>query len=199
MGNSTAMVALGFCLAFSIVTHAFGQAAPGTGATPAPPPPAAPPAASPAPAPDRTTASFGDWVLRCDRRPDVTPPQRFCELGQTVQRQGDAGPQAQIALGRVLPGDPLRLTLLLPINVGLEKAPKLSGDQVSLDLAWARCLPSGCFANAAVPGDLLARLRSVKDAGRVEYRDGTGRDVTLPISFRGFDEAYEALRIENAK
>lgn len=193
------MAALGFCLAFAISTQAYGQAAPGTGSTPAPPPPAEKPAVVQAPAPDRTTASFGDWVLRCDRRTDATPSQRVCELAQTVQRQGDAGPQAQIALGRILPSDPLRLTLLLPINVSFEKAPRLSGDQVSVDLTWARCLPSGCFANAPAPGDLLARLRAVKDAGRVEYRDGTGRDVTLPISFRGFSEAFDALAAENTK
>ena len=122
--NWSTLVALGFCLAFS--TLAFGQAAPKPGTVPVPPP-----AAAPAPAPDRTTASFGDWVLRCDRRADTTPPQRFCELGQTVQRQGDAGPQAQLALGRILPTDPIRITLLLPINVAFEKGPKLIGDTSS--------------------------------------------------------------------
>lgn len=196
--NATGMATLGLCLVLSIATHAFGQTAPKTGATPAPPP-AAPPAAPPAPAPDRTTASFGDWVLRCDRLPDVTPPRRVCELGQTVQRQGDAGPQAQVAVGRILPTDPFRLTLLLPINVAFEKAPRLTGDQASLDLTWARCLPSGCFANAVVPDDLLSRLRAIKDAGRIEYRDGSGRDVALPISFRGFGEAFDALAVEHTK
>jgi invasion protein IalB len=189
--NWTTMATLGFCLAFS--TQAFGQAAPKPGTMPLPPA-----AAAPAPAPDRTTASFGDWVLRCDRRADVTPPQRFCELGQTVQRQGEAGPQAQLAVGRILPTDPIRITLLLPINVAFDKGPKLTGDTTSLDLAWVRCLPTGCFANGIVSDDVLRKLRTIKDAGRIEYRDGTGREVALPISFRGFGEALDAFNRESS-
>src|SRR3990167_3910933 len=130
--NKIRMSAAGLCLAFVMTTQAFGQATLKPGTATAPPSTAAP---APVPAPDRTTASFGDWVLRCDRRTDVTPPQRFCELGQTIQRQGEAGPQAQIALGRILPSDPIRLTLLLPINVAFEKAPKLTGGGVALDLS----------------------------------------------------------------
>src|SRR5437899_1793635 len=72
-------------------------------------PPPSPPVAT-TPTPDRTTASFGDWILRCDRRTDVTPPQRFCEVGQTIQRAGDAGPQAQVGLGKIEKSEPLRLT-----------------------------------------------------------------------------------------
>jgi invasion protein IalB len=60
-----------------------------------PPTPGVPvtPVQSAVPGPDRTTASFGDWTLRCDRRADVTPPQRFCEIGQIIQRAGEAGPR----------------------------------------------------------------------------------------------------------
>jgi invasion protein IalB len=193
--NWTRLPILGICFAVALTTHALGQAAAprlGTSTTPAQPP-------SSSAAPDRTTASFGDWVLRCDRRADVTPPQRFCEVGQSVQRQGDAGPQAQLALGRILPADPIRMTLLLPINVAFEKPPKLTGDTASLDLTWVRCLPTGCFANAVVSDDLLRKLRLVKDLGRMEYRDGTGRDVVLSISFRGFSEALDAFVTESAK
>jgi invasion protein IalB len=120
-------------------------------------------------------------------------------LGQTVQRQGDAGPQAQLAVGRLLPADPIRITLLLPTNVAFEKAPKLTGNASSVDLTWVRCLPTGCFANGIVSDDVLRKLRALKDAGRMEYRDGTGRDVVLPISFRGFSEALDAFASESSK
>jgi invasion protein IalB len=86
--------------------------------------------------------------------------------------------------------------LLLPINVAFERAPKLIGDTSSLELAWVRCLPTGCFANAIVPDDLLRKLRILKDPGRVEFRDGAGREVVLPISFRGLGEALDALASE---
>ena len=160
---------------------------------------ASPPAT--APAPDRTTASFGDWVLRCDRRPDVTPPQRFCELQETIQKPGDPGPQAQIALGRILATDPIRMTALLPINVSLQISPKIVADGrdgQTIELPWVRCLPNGCFANAIVADDVLRKLRSQKDAGRLEYRDGADRNVVVPVSFRGFSEAWEAFVRESS-
>jgi invasion protein IalB len=184
-----------FALAIALAANALAQTAPPKLAVPPPTPPAAP-------APDRTTASFGDWVLRCDRRTDLTPPQRFCELGQTVQRQGDTGAQAQFALGRLVATDPMRFTLVLPINIGFQPAPKLvveGPDALSLDLGWVRCLPSGCFANAAVSDDMLRKMRAQKGAGRLDYHDGATRDVVLPISFKGFSEAFDALTTESSK
>jgi invasion protein IalB len=169
-----------------------------TGAVAQTPPRAAPPAAT-TPTPDRTTASFGDWILRCDRRTDVTPPQRFCEVGQTIQRAGDAGPQAQVGLGKIDKSEPLRLTVLLPVSVTFAGNAKLLGDGPLADLVWLRCLPAGCFASAPVPDELLKKFRAMKDAARLEYKDGAGRDVSLSISFRGFNEAMDALQRENSQ
>jgi invasion protein IalB len=154
-----------------------------------------------APAPDRTTASFGDWVLRCDRRSDVTPAQRFCEVGQTIQRPGDSGPQAQVGLGKIQPTDPIRITVLLPINVSLQPAVKIITDgpeAQTIELAWQRCLPTGCFTNAVLSDEVLKKLRVQKDGGRLDYRDGGNREVNLPISFRGFGEAWEAFLRETS-
>lgn len=172
-------------------------AAPAT--TPAAPAPSAPPAAPTVP--DRTTASFGDWVLRCDRQADATPPRRFCELSQTVQRPGDAGPLAQIAIGRILPTDPLRVTALLPINVSFQPAAKLvveGRDGPAVELGWLRCLPAGCFASTVITDEALKKLRAHKDVARLEYRDGSGREVVLGLSFRGFGEAFEAFVRESS-
>lgn len=157
------------------------------------------PAAAPSPTaamPDRTTASFGDWILRCERRIDMTPPRRFCELGQTIQRSGDAGPQAQIALGRLASTDPIRLTILLPINITLQSPPKVvieGADRQSFELIWMRCIANGCFATAVISDEVLGKLRSQKEAGRIEYKDGTGREIVLPISFGGFSQAFDAF------
>jgi len=187
------------CLA-AVLQSASGMAQtvpkPAPTSSPAPPAPSA--AAS---VPDRTTASFGDWVLRCDRRSDVTPVQRFCELGQAIQRPGDAGPQAQVAIGRILPTDPIRVTALFPVNVAFQPAPQLvtdGRDSQTIEMAWLRCLPTGCFSSAVVSEESLKKFRTQKDAGRLEYRDGAGREVVLGFSFRGFGEAYEAFVRESS-
>jgi invasion protein IalB len=129
----------------------------------APPAAATPPAgAAVAPSPSRTTASFGDWTLRCDRQADATPPKRSCELGLTVQHSGDQSVLAQVAVGRPAAGEPLRFTAVLPANISVGTAPRLlvdAKDAGAVDLAWVRCLPGGCIATAGVSDDLLRKLK----------------------------------------
>jgi invasion protein IalB len=44
-----------------------------------------------------------------------------------------------------------------------------------------------------VSDDLLRKLRSSATPGRFEYHDAANREVKLPVSFRGFSEAFDAL------
>jgi invasion protein IalB len=177
-----------------LVSSASAQTAPKPAA--AAPPAAATPPAAVAAAPSRTTASFGDWTLRCDRLADATPPKRSCELGLTVQHAGDQTVLAQVAVGRPAAGEPLRFTAVLPANISVGTAPKLlvdAKDAGAVDLAWVRCLPGGCIATAGVSDDLLRKLKASANPGQLEYRDAAGREIKLPISWRGFGEAFEAL------
>jgi invasion protein IalB len=178
-----------------LASSAIGQTAPKPSPTATAPPPGMT-APSVATTPSRTTASFGDWTLRCDRNPDATPPRRSCELGFAVQNPGEQNALAQIAVGRLASAEPLRFTAMLPPNVTLPAGPKLFIDgkePASVDLTWVRCLPGGCFATADVSDDLLRKLRSSATPGRFEYRDAANREVKLPVSFRGFGEAFDAL------
>jgi invasion protein IalB len=181
-----------------LVSSAMAQTAPKPAAAAPPaaasPPAATPPAAAVAAAPSRTTASFGDWTLRCDRVADATPPKRSCELGLTVQHAGDQSVLAQVAVGRPAAGEPLRFTAVLPANISVGTAPKLIIEgKDAVDVAWVRCLPGGCIATAGVSDDLLRKLKAAAVAGQLEYRDAAGREIKLPISWRGFGEAFEAL------
>jgi invasion protein IalB len=183
-----------------LVSSAMAQTAPKPAAAAPPaaasPPAATPPAAAVAAAPSRTTASFGDWTLRCDRVADATPPKRSCELGLTVQHAGDQSVLAQVAVGRPAAGEPLRFTAVLPANISVGTAPKLAvegKDAGAVEVAWVRCLPGGCIATAGVSDDLLRKLKAAAVAGQLEYRDAAGHEIKLPISWRGFGEAFEAL------
>jgi invasion protein IalB len=88
----------------------------------------------------------------------------------------------------------------VPVNVTFAGGAKLVGDSTTtLDLAWLRCIPAGCFANAVVGDELFRMLKVLKENGRVEYRDAAGRDISVPVSFRGFPEATEAFLRESGK
>lgn len=142
--------------------------------------------------PDNTTATYGDWVLRCQQSVGT----RICEIVQTIEQQGQRGPLALIAIGRPVRSEPVKLVIQIPPNLAL-------GDKVSVrvvvaekDEAFAvfqRCLPGGCFAEAILSDDAFKRWRGFGEAGQMRYLDAGKREVTLPLSFRGFPAAAEAL------
>ena len=153
-------------------------------------PPAAPPAAA-APEPQRTTATFEDWTLRC-LRPDRSPS--LCEVNQTVANQ-NRQPIAQTAFGHP-PGDPMRFTALLPPNILIGAAPRLVAPDFSVDMTWRRCLSNGCVADAPVTDAQLKRFRDLKDSARIVYQDASGRELSVPFSPKGLSAALDALAKE---
>jgi invasion protein IalB len=161
--------------------------------------PAAAPAPAPAPVssdPQATTAAYGDWVVRCPRIGQGAAIQHLCEAAEIIQTQGAQGPIAQIAIGRLTAADPLRLTLVLPPNVSFPSTPRMSAEEKDphpLDLNWRRCLPGGCFADVEIKDDVLQRWRALTSQGAILFKDSTGRDISVPFSFRGLGPALDAL------
>ena len=161
--------------------------------------PASAQAAKPAPVeaePRSTTASFGDWVVRCERGSVGDKPVRTCEAAQSMRVQGQANPIAQFAIGRVAAGEPVRATVVVPNNISLPSTVRVAADDKDtqpLELAWRRCPPGGGFADAPTREDTLKHWRGLTEPGRIVFRNGSGQEVAIPISFRGLAQALEAL------
>jgi hypothetical protein len=68
--------------------------------------------------PQRTTATYDDWVLRCDVQPGP-PTQKICDMAQLTQVQGQANPMSRVAIGRPAKAEPVKLLVQLPVNVSL--------------------------------------------------------------------------------
>jgi invasion protein IalB len=156
--------------------------------------------AEPAPVsndPQMTTASFGDWIERCQRVNVSGESRRLCEVSLTVTAQGQSQPLAVLAVGRVKKSDPLRVTLVLPVNVSFPSAPKIdigdAGDP--LELAWKQCLAAGCFAEAPFSGETQHAWREAKSA-KVESKASNGQAFGFPISLRGLPQALDAMAKE---
>jgi invasion protein IalB len=147
--------------------------------------------------PQSTTATFGDWVMRCNRIPEAGgQTQRVCEVAQTVIIQGQQAPVAEVAIGRIKKADPLRITIVLPVNVTFPSAPRVysdAKDTEGLELMWKRCLPNGCFADTNPKDEIIRAWRGSRTPGRIETRDAFGRNVVVTISFRGLSQALDAL------
>jgi invasion protein IalB len=167
-------------------------------------PPAPRPAQSPAAGsaatpvssePQSTTATFGDWVLRCVREAPPDRPQRVCEVAQTLEVKGQ-GVVAQIALRRLSPKEPVRMTIALPPNVSLSSKVRVDvtdKDENPVELEWKRCLPGGCVAEGEVRDDLIRLWRAQTSAGQIRYAVASAQQVSLTFSFRGLAVALDNL------
>ncbi|WP_298427788.1 invasion associated locus B family protein [Rhodoblastus sp.] len=196
MRSPSTKVLLALGLATGLWTTAFSA-----GAQPAKPAEQKP-AAAPAPAPvgvepQTTTASFGDWVLRCQRTGTDKEATRICEVDQTIQVQGQAAPIAQIGFVRMQKNEAPRLTLALPVNVSFPSSPKIATDgKEPIELAWRRCVPAGCIAEATLRDETVRQLKALQGAGKIESKDAGGHDFSLGLSFRGLSQAMDALAKE---
>jgi invasion protein IalB len=163
---------------------------------------AAKPAAAQQPTADQgaemTTASFGDWLLRC-RQAAAGQTHRSCEVVQSIVVQGQSAPIAQLGFGRLSATEPLFFTAVLPPNVTFPSTVRVTIDDKDtqpVDVVWTRCLPGGCYASLLLKDDVLARWRAQNDAGRLTFKNGSGQDTVLPFSFRGLARALDALAKE---
>ena len=146
--------------------------------------------------PNSTQANFGDWTLRCQRLGNGGETQRVCEVAQQIRTQDQQSPVAELAIGRLKKTDPLRLTVVLPVNITFSNSPSFltegnTGEQ--LDLGWRKCLPGGCIADAQLKEDLLVRWKTPMSIGHITWTDAAGRDLKIEPSFRGLSQALDAL------
>ena len=164
-------------------------------AAPAPAAPAAPVApAAATQTPQRTTASYGDWVVRCEIQPGP-PAQKACDMEQLAQVQGQANPISRVAIPLPPKGETVKLFVQLPVNVSFTAPIKIMTDDkdAGITTPFRRCIPAGCFAEVELKDDLQKKFRAATETGKMFFRDAGDHDVALPLSFKGFAQAFEAL------
>lgn len=62
--------------------------------------------------------------------------------------------------------------------------------------SYKRCLPSACFADVELKDDVIKRLRGLTVNGKLNFKDSNQQDIVLPVSFKGFGQAYDAMERE---
>jgi invasion protein IalB len=146
--------------------------------------------------PQQTTATYEDWVVRCETQPGP-PARKTCEMVQYTQRQGQ-GVISQVAIGHPVKGQPLKLVIQVPTGVWLPAGVKLVTGAVDAGLlaTFKRCLPTGCFADIETRDSIVKKFSALSEPGKLEFKDGNLKDVSLPVSFKGFGAAFDALSKE---
>jgi invasion protein IalB len=184
------------CLAAGLVIGLAGSAQ--AQQRPAPsrptPPAAARPPAAPSDAPQRTTATYGDWVVQCVE--NTSPPSEpVCDMAQVTQLQGKNLPFSRVAVGRPQKGQPVKLIVQVPVNASFRTQVHIQTGEADPGVIapFANCTPNGCFAEFDLKEDMLKKLREATGTGKLSFADAGGHDVTVPISFNGFAQAFDAL------
>jgi invasion protein IalB len=157
------------------------------------PAPAAPPVS--ATEPQITTATYGDWVLRCQRAQAGGQARYACEIAQTLEAEGK-GVVAQIALGRPSSKESMRLTVVLPPNIALPSVVQIAvaeHDSDPAELHWKRCLPGSCVAAAEIGDGALHAWRAQSGSGQIRYVVASGQPLVVAFSFRGLAAALDNL------
>jgi invasion protein IalB len=144
--------------------------------------------------PQRTTATFMDWVVQCE---SLTKPQyqKVCDMAQVTQVQGKNIPFSRVALAQQKKGQPIRLIVQVPVNASFGSTVRIRTSDADPGIAapFARCVPSGCFAEFDLREDMVKKFRAATGTGKLSFADSGGHEVVVPLSFNGFNQAYEAL------
>ncbi len=77
------------------------------------------------------------------------------------------------------------------MSVALPSTVKIAADKADtqpVEVAYTRCLQTGCFASLQVSDDVLKKWRGQSGMGVMTFKTGTGQDVSLPISFKDLVE-----------
>jgi invasion protein IalB len=144
--------------------------------------------------PQQTTATYGDWVVQCAEN-SSPPSEPVCDMAQVTQLQGKNLPFSRIAIGRPEKGQPVKLIVQVPVNASFATQVHIQTDDADPGVIapFARCTPGGCFAEFDLREELLKKLRDATSVGKLTFADAGGHDVSVPVSFKGFAQAFDAL------
>lgn len=149
------------------------------------------------------TTAFGDWALRCrkesekkEKAKDAPKEDRACEISETLEAQDHSGPLAKLSIGRPGGKGDLTAIIILPNNVSFPSSVHIRSDDKDIwgvRLDWIRCIPGGCFAQTTLADATVHYWHGLNTTGAIVFKDSSGENVSLPMSFRGFGEALDAL------
>lgn len=150
--------------------------------------------------PQTTSETYGDWTLRCTTASQANSgngqaaQQTHCEIAEPINVKGQNRPVAVIAVGPDAAKGPMRLVAQVPVGAWIPTAPKLVvGSNSPVELSFKRCLPRACLASVDLTNDLRDKMKAETSGGQIIFRMNPGQDVKLPVTFKGFTAAINAL------
>jgi invasion protein IalB len=147
--------------------------------------------------PERSSATYADWVVVCKSVAGQTP-SKACRMIQMTQVQGKNVLFSRVAVSYPGRGQPIKLTVEVPPNASFatQVHVQTADSDPGIVSSFSYCLPVGCFADFALKDDVAKKFGAAHGAGRVSYADASGHSIAIPLSFNGYTEALAALAKE---
>ncbi len=116
-------------------------------------------------------------------------------MEQLTQVQGKNTPLSRVAIARPMKAPPIKLVIQLPVNTWLPTAVKIQMNDKDPGLTglFTYCVPAGCFAEVDASDDTLKKFRAATEPARIVFKNALQQDVVIPLSFKDFGQAYDAL------
>lgn len=138
--------------------------------------------------PVQTTATYGDWTVRC--RALAAGTDQLCEMLQVVKAKGGQGALANIAVGRMPEDKTMRVVVQLPIAVHLPDAVQLKvGGKTLVTPQFESCFQTFCLARADLGPEATEAFRKA-GAMSIVFKDRARAEKAVPVSLMGFTAAY---------
>jgi invasion protein IalB len=147
--------------------------------------------------PQHTAETYGNWTVECDIQ--AGPPlQKTCNMAQIIQAKSQQTPIARLAISRQAKSQALQIEIQLPVNVWMPSGVKLQVDDKDPGLVagFTRCIPGGCFADAELKPDTLAKFRASGDEAKMHLLNANQQEMVIPFGLSGFAQAFDVLSKE---
>ncbi|HEY5337259.1 MAG TPA: invasion associated locus B family protein [Rhizomicrobium sp.] len=134
--------------------------------------------------------SFGDWGVRCFPVSSQSP----CEMLETITQKDSGRRLMSMSIGYAPKADRHIIQISLPLGVSLAKGVKIVADAyTSPPIQYRRCDRAGCYVEGFIDNTVLAGLTHGSPNAKIVIATADGRDITLPLSLRGFNDAHDAM------
>jgi len=122
-------------------------------------------------------------------------------MAQQTQLKANNEVVSVIAIGATNKNAQTKVVFQVAVNVWVAGGVTLAGGagQTAISSNFTRCIPTGCFAETEIGQDVIQKLRTMKDQGTLRFEDANQKPVAIPVSFKGFNQAYEALLKQGAE
>ena len=160
--------------------------------------------------PQRTTATYDDWLLQClakapaaaaaaDKAAAATDavaaplkPSMSCEINQTFTVRDTGATLAKLAIGKVAGVEGTKAVAITPVGVYLPDGLvfKIDGGE-ELKAAFTYCSRDACVGEMALADAAVEQLKVAK-AVTMTFTTADRKPLTINVSPKGFANAYSA-------